>query len=278
MDSPNIIMPPSPEIVRLAALLEIAIGQLLLGLRTDGPSGKWEAEIEAQVLFTLIVRHAEGVTELARRDLVLLPPAMTVARAAFETSVKALWILHPDNPYARESRWLCYLKSEETYGIRIADRLRTMGIDGEQFRDTAHQIRDFRVGVETMLPDGYTAPSELPNFEGMINSLEFEKWYIHYMAFSQFSHGTRIAGNLYRRHLGTKKVMGEFIAPSDWYHPIGASSMGVIQVGRRLIEVCGGSPDRYLNPGFLHEFQELLDALKSLIGTDSENTNLEDRD
>ena len=47
--------------------------------------------------------ECRGVITLARTDLVLLPPAQVAARAAFEASVRAAWLVHAADPFEREN-------------------------------------------------------------------------------------------------------------------------------------------------------------------------------
>jgi hypothetical protein len=69
---------------RLRTLLEEAIGRLIRAWAGCRPLGEYEADGEALNLLKLIIRHVESVVALASRDLVLLPSALVVARAACE--------------------------------------------------------------------------------------------------------------------------------------------------------------------------------------------------
>jgi len=101
-----------------------AIQAFLTRRKSLPPLGRWEADIEANNLFNLAIRHIESIVELARRDLVLLPSANVLARAVFETSVKAAWMVQPDDPFQRELRWLAHLQEE----VRMHDRLVSRGV------------------------------------------------------------------------------------------------------------------------------------------------------
>jgi hypothetical protein len=109
----NILMPPTPEILHIADSVERAIGQFLGARETIPPLGKFESDVEALLLFTLVIRDIEAILTLARTDLVLLPSACVLARAVFEIAVKAAWMVHPDDPFDREVRWLAHLAEEE---------------------------------------------------------------------------------------------------------------------------------------------------------------------
>jgi hypothetical protein len=75
--------------------------------------GKFESDVEALLLFNLVIRDIEAILTLARTDLVLLPSANVLARAVFEIALKAAWIVQPDDPFDREVRWLAHLAEEE---------------------------------------------------------------------------------------------------------------------------------------------------------------------
>src|SRR4051812_35759214 len=107
----KIVMPPSRPILRAAMLLEDAVGHFLRARITLPPLGKYESHLESLQLSYLLIRHVEAVVALARTDLVLLPSAMCCCRAAFESAIKIIWMLKPDDPFEQESRWLAHLKS-----------------------------------------------------------------------------------------------------------------------------------------------------------------------
>jgi hypothetical protein len=103
--------------------------------------GKYEADIEAWLLFNLAIRHTEGVIALARHDLILLPPAQMAARAGFEAAVKAAWLVDADDPFDREARWLAHLSFQERYLSRSANELS----EAEQNATVSPQVREVRL-------------------------------------------------------------------------------------------------------------------------------------
>jgi len=78
------VMSPTLAIQSAAALLDEAIERLIKALASCDDIGRYEADVESSNLLKLVVRHIESVIALASRDLVLLPSAMVVARAAYE--------------------------------------------------------------------------------------------------------------------------------------------------------------------------------------------------
>jgi hypothetical protein len=59
----------------------------------------------------LLIRHLESVCELAGHDLVLLPSAIVLSRAAFEASVRARWMLRRLTRMSERLRWVLHLRS-----------------------------------------------------------------------------------------------------------------------------------------------------------------------
>jgi hypothetical protein len=93
------ILPTTFEVGAACRELDSAIRRFLAARRTLPALGKYESEIEALNLFYLTLRDVEGVIELGRADLVLLPPAMAAARAAFECGVKSAWLVDADGGF-----------------------------------------------------------------------------------------------------------------------------------------------------------------------------------
>ena len=259
---PEVILQPTPAVLKASEVLEEAVGRVLEAYGTVGPVGKYEADYEAKTLLWLIVRNVEGVYELARKDLVLLPPAMSAARSAFEIAIRALWLLAPSDPFQREVRWLAHLQTEENYLDRVANRLQLMGIPSTECANQAAVARKFRLDVTQLLPRGYSPLKKIPNLEEMLASLGLKDRYLNYIEFSQFAHGTHVAGGLYRKNLGCEKRSGEFICTADWYQPLGACAFALTNVGNRVVETFGGSSEPYLTESFLHELHVALDSVK----------------
>jgi hypothetical protein len=146
----TVLLPITPPVKTACDALEAFIGDFIAAWRTFPPPGKYEAEVEAHNLFKLVIRNAEGILELARHDLILLPPALAAARACFETAVKASWLVNPENPFDREARYLIHLKAEER-SIRRTERISDMAFQ-RQLLERERSIREFRVGVEKAMP------------------------------------------------------------------------------------------------------------------------------
>src|SRR5947208_171125 len=115
MTNEETAMPPTRPVSQAASLLQEGVGRFLRNRSTLPTLGEYESDVEALNLFYLVIRHIESVCTLAKRDLVTLPSAQVVSRAALETTIKILWLLKPDDVFEREARWLAHLISEEEY-------------------------------------------------------------------------------------------------------------------------------------------------------------------
>jgi Family of unknown function (DUF5677) len=157
-----------------------------------------------------------------RTDLVMLPPAEAAARAAFESSVRAAWLVQPRDPFEREGRWLAHLKDEEDYLHRQIKQVEPLGTETSPWKHRLSVVTQFREEISALLSArGYKAPFQVPNFRDMLRSLGAERTYLLYSTFSQTSHGTHSSTWLYRSHgLGTQKIEGEFVPPDRWNLPL----------------------------------------------------------
>jgi hypothetical protein len=254
------VMPPTPEIESAGTLLEESIGRLLKTLYASPVSGRYEADVESVNLLKLVIRHVESVVALASRDLVLLPSALAVTRAAFETSVKLLWMATPNDPFQREVNWLVHMKSEEDYYMRVASQLARFGAD-EAWQEAAGRIKRFRLHVTDALPEGYALPKALPNVYEMLASLGEERRYIAYRTLCQYAHGTHFASGLYRKHLGPPRDIGEYFTPEDWWPCFAVSWYSLHTSGRRLLEIAGGNVTDFLSAEHIRKLQDAIAAI-----------------
>jgi hypothetical protein len=247
----------------VANLLEEAIGRTLTAYSHGTLPWKFEADFEARTLMWLIIRNSEGVYEMARKDLVLLPPALAACRSAFEIAVRALWLLEPKDPFDREARWLAQLTTEESHHERIAKKVGDWGLDGSGHLTHAKMVREFRLSVASVMPAGYDPIQQVPNLEMMLKSLKMRHLYLHYMVLSQFAHGTHVAGGLYRQGYGTRKRGGEFINSADWKYPLQICFSAVTSVGSKLAERVGSDARPFLTDAFRYKFEVALKRLKA---------------
>jgi hypothetical protein len=257
----NTVLPITPIITRACDLLEDFVGKFIGVCRETLPPRTYEAEVEALNLFKMAVRNVEGVIELARRDLALLPPAFAAARACFECAVRASWLVDADDPFEREARYLAHLASEENDLNRVAGRLRDPQIV-TRLREREKVIRDFRLAISNKLPPRIRKPAKVPKFDRMLASLGGENIYSLYILLSQSVHGGHAATWLYRkRGLGTERLIGEFIRPTEWQIPFRVTFFSLSRPGYIFLSRCGGDPDRLLDQETVRRLEGQIDEV-----------------
>ena len=212
----EIVIAPTNTIVEICDVLDDAI-ELVLQARRSISVGTYEADVEALLVFNLGIRHVEGVVALARQDLVLVPAAYHLARAAFECCIRAAWLVDQVDPLQREPRWVAHVKGEIDALKRASDRLEKSGIDVSATRRRARTLSDFVNGVAAALDARGIEPiNKVPDFAQMLSSLGAEHLYASYIEASQYTHGGHGATWHYRTGgLGTEKQIGEAINQHD---------------------------------------------------------------
>jgi hypothetical protein len=216
------VIPITPEVQRVTNLLEVAARRFRLSLRTIPSIGRYEAPDEALLVLSLMTRNIEAMVLIARQNLALLGPAMAIGRTTFEQGLRVKWMLYPANPFEREARWLAMMRESEESYRRLANGMDAAGEDAEigaGLREHEAKMTEFRVAVESALPDGIKPPKRVPDLLSMAKSVDEERKYFFYSYASQYVHGTITATELYRRNLGIHKEFGEFIRPSSWGTP-----------------------------------------------------------
>lgn len=257
----QIVLQPTKEICDASKLLNEVINRFLNARSTLPELGRYESEIESINLMNLIIRNVEGVSLLAQNDLVLFPAAMTLARTAFETAIRLLWIIAPDEPFQREVRWLAHLKGEENFYERFAKRISELGVSNFEILKTRQQISNFREGVENLLPENYPPLNQIPDLAAMMKSLKKDEKYLAYIVLSQFAHGCHNATGLFRKNLGNKKEFGEFIKPDDWRFPLSICWFSLHSAGCQILNKLGGNSEKFLNEDFAIKVQKVIDAI-----------------
>jgi hypothetical protein len=217
--SAQTIRSASEQILNICSLLEEAVRRFLAVARTIPVHTVFEADDEAHLMTLLIVRYTESVVEMARRDLVLAPAALVVARAALETSARAIWLLQPEKPFQREQRWLVLVREQVDYIMRRADRLERKGRDISSLRESERSMSEFADSLEDKLSKklpGYVRLQRIPKFDKMLDMLGLGDAYLVYMQMSQFAHGSQVATATYRKGLGIGKIIEETASDDQW--------------------------------------------------------------
>jgi hypothetical protein len=244
----NVVIPPTPKLLQIAEKLDQAVGQFISAVQTIPPLGKFESEVEARLLFILVIRHIEAILALVRTDLVLLPSANVLTRAVFETALKAAWMVQPDDPFNREVRWLAHLTEEERLHKAVSESVAKSGRNSALFIERHAQIREFRAGVAKVLPPGYSELPGNPSVETMLQALGQKQMYFLYRVLAQYVHGGHASTWLYRRGLGILRQDGEFISESDWHLPLWNAWKNLQIFGDFLLEHLKAERPEFLTP------------------------------
>jgi hypothetical protein len=144
------------------------------------------------------------------------------ARAAFEISVKAAWLVDAADPFERERRWLAHYTTEEDYLRRQIRELESLNADTSASKNRLDTLTTFREEVASALAArGYGPPAAVPNFRELLRSIGEERTYGLYMMLSQTAHASHSSTWLYRSGgVGTEKKDGEFVSPDQWNVPL----------------------------------------------------------
>ena len=238
-----IVRKPTAKILECCDALDGAIQRIIDAVAKYGARfGHHEAPVEARNLLVLAIRVCEGIITLARNDLVLAPGALALARAVFETCLRARWLLWPSDPFEQEARWLTHLGDEGHLWDRIARIASETGGKPTLFRKAAKDLEDFRLAVAAKLPTSVDPPARLPTVEAALTEQNERKYYVTYALLSQYVHGTHFAGGIFRKGLGTDKELGERTHPTDWAHVLQASWWSLYPTAVRVVEAVGGNP------------------------------------
>ncbi|MYV77976.1 hypothetical protein GT352_29190 [Streptomyces sp. SID1046] len=230
------VQPPREELLQLTETLHRCISSFLQA-RNSVQLGKWEAPAEARALSNLMIRNLEATLLLARTDEVMVGAAWTCGRSVFEHAVRIMWLLHPDDAYDRECRWLGVLADTERSHRLVAEAMENAptGPAGANHREMADAMQAFRDGVTALLPAGYT-PQKPPSFERMLRSIDSTQMYRFYREGSQFVHGSMWGTALYRRNLGVDAQFGEFTRTEDWIVPLSLCWLSLRNAGWVLLD------------------------------------------
>lgn len=257
----TIVRPPTQAILEAGQHLYDAVGRFIKVVPQLQDVRRYESNSESITLGWVLCRHVEAICELAKNDLVLLPAAHVVARAALETAGKILWMLKPSEVMERESRWLTHLSGEAGYYERLAKFMESQGESRPELVAQASQVREFYRGVTSQLPAGIIPQQEAPKFRNLLKDIGKEEAWAFYIELSQYAHAGSAASLLYRKHLGTAKLIGEHVEPEMWALPLGIAWFCIIHAGVEITTKLGGQPDMFASPVFLKRGNDLIKQL-----------------
>lgn len=209
------LLPPDLRVLKLAEPIQ-ELGETIRGHASDieHQIGTWEADVEAFNLILLAATHAIAVGDLARSSVSLIAPANALARAAMEAGARSMWLLTPDDLFAREARWLAHLDGE----IGIRKRLEKALKQDPSMGSAA--VDNFSIAVRAKLPPGTVIPSQVPKFNDLLKVLGVPEKYPIYGYLSQTLHATHHGTQTFRKHLGSHKELGDFATADDWWLPL----------------------------------------------------------
>lgn len=259
------LLPPDVAVSRLAR----PVGTLAGNLRAAAPAlrarlGTWESDIEALNLLLLSAIHAMAICDLALKSVSFGPSASVLARSSMEAAGRAMWLLEPAEPMAREARWLAHLEAEADSRERLGRTFKAFSANSSAH--SASAIRQFAEAVRDKLPASFKVPAAVPPFRGLLEAVGCPEKYLVYMLLSDATHASHQASGSYRRHLGTEKELGEFTTASSWLLPLSATwwflATGVARFSRRT-----GTESPELMPRDLElAFANAQQTLKQLSG------------
>lgn len=197
-----------------------------------GRLGRYEADVEAYKLLLLATKHARSVITLAYSEIGFEPSGSVLARACQEAGVRALWLLFPDDPFTRESRWITHLLNEADVHRRIEEFLKNGN-------ERSQAVKEFALDVKDKLPMGYEPPKKLPNIRAMLESIGHAEKYLLYIRSSQYAHGTSYGTGVFQKGLGTEKSIGDFEETEFWELTLGTCWWYVVNPAIRLSAICG---------------------------------------
>jgi len=210
-----IIFEPSKNITYTCDLIDSGIEQFLRSLNNDH-FGKYEYEVECLVNIIHSVRTFESIIELARKDLIYIQSALVLSRNIFETLVKVTWMLHPADIFECEGRYVAQLNTEYDFWSKWMKETKKLGGDSDNYQDILEGISKFKDELSKILEDKVYSIPKLPNVREALRSLNEERKYFNYILLSQYTHATHYAGKIYRRNLGTEKILSEQVRLDDW--------------------------------------------------------------
>jgi hypothetical protein len=225
---------PSKQILKAAATLNDGVRYLLCAREHISDSMfQYESSHDALNLTYVAIRHIEAIVSLARSDVALAHPSMSLARAAMEVSIRAQWMVDSNKEFVREQRWIALAK-EEIRSRRRADNYLAALNAGPQFNGPANLLEDFIKQVEPLIPPDCPPVSRIPNAAEMFEALKIKN-YVIYVMFSQVVHGTLWATSEYRGGVGNARKLLDRVGESSWYIPLASAGFTIFEPLSRVL-------------------------------------------
>jgi hypothetical protein len=258
------VLAPTAEVLACIPLLEEAIRLCLSTRESIQWSAQHEVDHEAHRLMFMIIRHTESVTELARRDLVLFPSAMVLARAALDITATIIWLTEPEELLDAEARWMAKLKE---YLNRVERLKQILAAEGRPTRWIEEQAKDLQEKYDrtlTKFPQGYVFP-KMDEFkvDKALASLNIPQHYAHYILGSQFTHGGMMSTEIYRGEVCGDKTLLEWVTPEYWVFPFYVCWHSIAVAWMRILARTGGDTEVFRSSGLQKRMLQTLEALRT---------------
>jgi hypothetical protein len=230
----TIVRAPSKQILKATATLNDGVQYLLSArMHISGPMLQYESSHDALNLTYVAIRHIEAIVNLARSDIALAHPSMSLARAAMEVSIRAQWLVDDNKVFVREQRWIALVREEVRSRRRADISLAAANVD-PQFSGPANLLEDYIKKVEPLIPPDCPPVSRIPNAADMFKALKIKNYAI-YVMFSQVVHGTLWATSQYRGGVGNARKFRDRVDESSWYVPFASAGFTIFEPLSRVI-------------------------------------------
>lgn len=252
---------PSPEM--RAVLAEIQglldrLGECLVDVRGWE---QYQSDITAENLLRILRRDVEGILCLANRDMLLLPPALVIARSVLETFGNLLWLI--DSPKAKK-RGVNHLKLIEHEIQEIEQNyiksLKGLQVSFQEFDNEVRLLRDYQNQIKQELKVDHNNKS-ISDFKQRLKDIHQEKVYPAYCRLSQSVHASHAATWIYKRDLGEGNGFGEIIEPRDWYTPLYICYYTLAVAGKKFLETFGKNSEAFLDEKIEFKIENTLKSL-----------------
>jgi Family of unknown function (DUF5677) len=211
---------------------------------------QYESDITAENLLRILRRDVEGILCLANRDILLLPPALVIARSIIETFANLLWLIQPEDGEERESRLLACLTQERKTTVTYMNELQGKE-DISWIENDLVVLDNYYDHISKKVEIDYSNVAKPSKFDKLLKEINKESLYFQYRKLSQSTHSTHAATWICKRD----------IEPRDWHTPLFLCYYTLSRSGRKFLERFGGDPNKFID-GELQ--QKVETALKSL--------------
>jgi uncharacterized protein DUF5677 len=254
-NSNPVVRAPSQQMLKATATLKDGVGYLLKARKNISDSTmQYESSHDALNLTYVAIRHIEGILNLARSDVALVHPSMSLARAAMEVSVRALWLVDDNKPFLREQRWIALVKEEIRSRRRADSYLAGKRANAEpQFSGPANLLEDYIKKVEPLIPPDYPPVSRIPTAADMFEALKIKSYAI-YVMFSQVVHGTLWATSEFRGGVGNARKLRDRVDENSWYIPLAFAGFTILEPLSRVLFRLGVQKGQVFPRGFAEQW------------------------